>query len=42
MLTKLKTLPDPTKSVWEQPMKEIEMLMYVDKIVNKRRQENEQ
>jgi hypothetical protein len=30
-------LPDPTKSVWEQPVKEIEILMYVDKTVNPRR-----
>jgi len=34
MLTNLKTLPDPTKPVWDQPMKEVEILMYVEKIVN--------
>jgi len=34
MLTNLKSLPDPTKSVWEQDVRTIEILMYVDKIVN--------
>lgn len=39
MMTNLTMLPDPTKSVWDQPTKEIEILMYVDEMLRRERRE---